>query len=110
MAKGKEINGHYFTFAKPDYWAMNKHSENIAKGITDLHAIYNDASSAKWRAYNYCLDLCREMNGHSPSVINGNTFKFTFGFYFYETSEETGEILYEYFCKVTDCYHYIWEV
>ena len=108
MAKSVLINGYYFTPCKPDIWAMQKHAENIRKGTTNLYAVYKDASEAKWSAYFQCELFKAYMNGHSGSVISGNTFHFTYGFYFPLLDEETGEVIKEYFCKITPNHYYIW--
>lgn len=110
MGKIVEINGYFFTKTQPDIWTMEKHAENLASGCTDLHAVYKTASHAKWAAYSWCENFRVKMNGYNGSVISGNTFQFTYGFYFPICDEETGEVLREYFCKVTANHNYIWEV
>lgn len=51
-----------------------------------LYDIYKTVSHNKVKAYNDCLILCRELNGHDYKVCSGNTFNFTFAFRYTDTT------------------------
>ena len=51
----------------------------------DLDDAYKSgASTAKWRAWRYCKDLCEQKNGWGLRVVSKNTYQFTAGFLFKE--------------------------
>jgi len=56
--------------------------------MNDLWKAYGNASNKKYRAWDYCKELCYKFNGHGLKVINKNTFIFTAGFEFED--EKTG--------------------
>lgn len=78
--------------------------------ITTLQAVYATHSFDKEYALNRCKSLQYELDGHNGSILSANGWKFTYGFFFEETDHETGEIVGEYFCKITKDHNYYWEV
>lgn len=69
---------------------------------TDLDDVYGNYSTAKYNAYEYCINLFRELNGWDFKIISHNTFSFSVGFYF--ISKETGAICFAYITKDYDRY------
>ena len=47
---------------------------------TTLGEVYGSYSTAKARAYNYCMDRVFEENGNRPRIISSNCNVFTFAF------------------------------
>lgn len=60
----------------------------------DIFAAYERPSSAKVRAWNYCRELCDEMNGFDLIISSRNTFHFSACFKFIDKG--TGELCYGY--------------
>lgn len=52
---------------------------------TSLDSVYGRYSSAKARAWDYCLNLCEEKHGRNLKVISHNVSIFTAGFVFTDT-------------------------
>lgn len=61
-----------------------------------LYHVYKTVSENKMRAYENCLRLCNELNGHNFKICSYNTFAFTFAFRYLE--QETGK---EMLCYMT---------
>ena len=47
---------------------------------TTLKEVYGTYSTAKARAFRYCMDRVFEENGNRPRIISSNCMKFTFAF------------------------------
>ena len=65
-----------------------------------LSNCYASYSENKERAYNYCLNLMRKLNGFGLKIISYNCMFFTVGFLF--TDPETGVIRFAYITKDYD--------
>lgn len=75
---------------------------------TKLEDVYGRYSNAKARAFRYCEELCRELNGYDLCITAHNTMTFTVGFEF--PHPETGEVCvakitrdYNYFAPLSEC-------
>lgn len=55
---------------------------------TRLDEVYGRYSSAKVRAYNYCINKCAEQNGEHFRIISANTFQFTCGWTFEKDGQQ----------------------
>lgn len=49
---------------------------NYSEGFF-LTQVYENASPAKYRAWDYCYRLCQEENGENFHIISHNTFSFS---------------------------------
>lgn len=72
--------------ANINYWRQSD--------MHELYHAYNSASTAKWRAWDYCKELCNKYNGHNLKIISKNSFVFTAGFEFIDP--ENGNLKFMY--------------
>lgn len=73
-----ELNGHEFVI-------KNLNVQYDAYLYSDdymLSQVYDSWSTAKQKAYDYCLNLARECDYLSYAIVSHNCFMFTFGFTF----------------------------
>jgi hypothetical protein len=75
---------------------------------TRLEDVYGRYSAAKAKAFRYCEELCKELNGYDLCITAHNTMAFTVGFEF--PHPETGEVCvakitrdYNYFAPLDEC-------
>lgn len=66
-----------------------------------LEDVYGRYSSAKARAWNYCVELMKKYNGYGLKVLSSNTFMFTAGFLFED--KETGAVQFMFITPSYDC-------
>ena len=78
-----------------------KREEKIASGnilqwersrMSDLSDAYGRFSSAKYRAWRYCEQLCNSLNGKELKIVSHNSFIFTAGFIY--SDKDTGVVKY----------------
>ena len=69
---------------------------------TDIYQAYGRPSVEKTRAWEYCKNLCEEVNGFDLIISSKNTFKFSACFKFYAD----GELCYGYITADYDRYCY----
>ena len=65
------------------YLELHKNSTD-----TELYHVYNNFSTAKQNAFNYCKELCYQYKGKDLKILSNNSFVFTAGFIF--TDQKTG--------------------
>ena len=70
-----------------------KQAENALKSFDfsrydTIFKAYKSPSREKIRAFNYCLNTCRQYNGFNLRILSKNTFMFTCGFFFYNADGE----------------------
>lgn len=64
----------------------------MASSKKDITSAYKKPSVAKRRAWNYCKELCANLNGKDLKVVSNNCYFFTAGFQF--ADKETGVLKY----------------
>lgn len=69
----KQLKNVYRSYERSDYYTLND--------------LYKNASYYKQKAYNYCRDLYRQLNGFDFKIIGGNCMTFSVGFKFYEDNK-----------------------
>ena len=69
-----------------------------------LEEAYGNASTAKWRAYTYCRELCADLNGFDFIIAGHNCMTFSVLFKFVD--KETGALCYAYITRDYDSYCY----
>lgn len=72
----------------------------IASSKKDIVSAYKKPSVAKRRAWNYCKELCAELNGNNLKVVSNNCHFFTAGFQF--ADKETGVLKYMHITASSD--------
>lgn len=81
-------------------WANSPYmKKNI---ISTLEEAYNNCSTAKWRAYHYCLELCRKLDGYNFQILGHNCMTFSVGFEY--VGKETGALCYAYITRDHDSF------
>lgn len=71
-----------------------------ASNKKDITSAYKKPSVAKRRAWNYCKELCAELNGNNLKVVSNNCHFFTAGFQF--ADKETGVLKYMHITASSD--------
>ena len=66
--------------AKKEIEKINWYRQNTP--IRNIWQAYENPSYEKEKAWHYCEDLCRFLNGYNLTVLTKNTFIFTAGFEF----------------------------
>lgn len=66
----------------------------------DITSAYKKPSVAKHRAWNYCKELCANLNGKDLKVVSNNCHFFTAGFQF--TDKDTGVLKYMHITASSD--------
>lgn len=67
------------TNTKQIHEAYKRYRNSSATTLCDVYGSY---SSAKARAYDYCLDLYRKYNGRGFRIVSANAMTFSVGFEF----------------------------
>lgn len=80
-------------------WAYNPNSWGRC---TDIYEAYSKPSREKVRAFEYCLQLCREHNGYDFQIIGHNAMTFSVGFRYY--GKNTGAACFAYITRDYDSY------
>lgn len=57
--------------------AYKQYLNSTMYSLEDLYTTY---SVFKARAFNYCVDLCNQYNGHTLKILGGNCMAFSVGF------------------------------
>ena len=66
--------------------------------VETIWQAYKNPSYAKEKAFNYCMNKCKEMNGYRPRITGSSCFVFSFAFVYwldgkeymhYETAQNT---------------------
>ena len=69
--------------------------------LDSLDCCYNSYSGAKFRAWQYCKDLCYRLGGRGLRVITYNTNIFTCGFEY--NDKTTDKLMFMYITPNYDC-------
>lgn len=62
--------------------ARSHYNEYNYSHAYDLFDVYESCSRNKFRAMEYCKDLCNKMNGYGLKILSHNSHQFTVGFEF----------------------------
>ena len=81
--------------ASQSEWAK----KNVCRNLND---VYHNASSAKLRAYEYCIHLCSELDGYDFRILSHNSMTFTVGFRYF--GKNTGAACFAYITRGYDSY------
>lgn len=82
--------------------AMDHYSDYLRASATMLSQVYGKYSKAKADAYDYCLRLCRDLDGHDLRIVSSNVYHFSVGFRF--TDKETGKEKFAYITRDHNSY------
>lgn len=91
------VKGHAWTVKD----LTREHRRFVASDAMLLGDVYKRYSSAKDKAYRYCMKLFKDMNGDCIRIVSANTFQFTVGF---EFDGDNGK---RYFAYITKTHDYI---
>lgn len=75
------------------------------RACRDIYEAYDNPSLAKVRAFQYCLQLCREHDGYDFRIIGHNCMTFSFGFKY--TGKNTGRDCFAFITRDYDSYCFI---
>ena len=76
---------------------------NPAWTYSDIFAAYARPSAAKIEAWNYCRELCRDLNGYNLRISSRNTYRFSAVFTY---TTENGSKAYAYITPEHDRFAY----
>lgn len=97
----KELAKHHFEFKNSpvnvnvnDYWYYN--------GRT-LNECYKKCSPRKQAAYDYCLSLCKDVNGENCGIHSYNIYMFTYHFTFTFDNKQ-------FYALITPAHNYVYPI
>lgn len=78
--------------------ALSRYESYKRSNATSLYHVYSSYSHAKAEAWEYCVRLMGEKDGHGLRIISSNSYMFTAGFEY----EEDGKQMFMYISPSKD--------